>query len=81
MSRAPAALHAATKPGSQLTAALALVCAMVVSYLAQVLTILKFQPNDVIIEAGEESSFVGIVLAGVLVSGGKTTDAQQLMQV
>lgn len=35
-------------------------------YLAQVLTILKFQPGDVIIEAGEESSFVGIILSGEL---------------
>ena len=36
------------------------------AYLAQILTILKFAPGDTIIEAGEESSFVGMVLSGVL---------------
>jgi CRP-like cAMP-binding protein len=36
------------------------------AYLAQVLTILKFQPGDVIIESGEESSFVGMILQGEL---------------
>lgn len=36
------------------------------TYLSSILTILSFQPSEVIIETGEQSSFVGIVVQGQL---------------